>query len=104
MSEWKTVATCDELPVGASKSVMIGNEPVALFNVDGRLFAVSDRCPHAGAPLADGFVEEGRLTCLWHGWSFPLAPEEPINDGLCRYPVRVQGDAIQIQLRDMTPI
>lgn len=104
MSEWKTVARSAELPPGASLSVLVGKDPVALFNVDGQVFAVCDRCPHAGAPLADGFVEEGRLTCLWHGWSFPLAPDTPINDGLCRYPVRIDGDEIQIQLRDVTPI
>ena len=39
--------------------------------------ALDDACPHAGAPLSEGVLDEGAVTCTWHGWSFRL------TDGVC---------------------
>ena len=42
------------------------------------------------------------LQCPWHGWSFPLAIDDATNDGLARYPVRIEGDDVQIGLPPVT--
>jgi nitrite reductase/ring-hydroxylating ferredoxin subunit len=40
---------------------------------DGRVFAVPDRCPHAGVPLSQGFLDDNqRLVCPVHGWEFEM--------------------------------
>jgi nitrite reductase/ring-hydroxylating ferredoxin subunit len=67
------VARTDEFPPNARKTVVVGNYEIALFNVDGRIFAVENTCPHQGAPLVDGWVAGGCVTCPWHGWTFELA-------------------------------
>lgn len=97
MAEWRTVAKVDDVAEGGSFACEYEADSVALFNVDGEIFAVSNQCPHAGGRLVEGFIEEGRVVCPWHAWSFPLSPEDPPNDGLCRYGVRIEGDEIQIQ-------
>ena len=45
---------------------------VALFNVDGRFHAVSNRCPHRGGPLGQGFVDGAEVSCPWHNWTFDV--------------------------------
>ena len=96
MPQWTKIAIASELPVGDSKAVKLDGECIALFNVKGDFFAVSNVCPHAAGPLVEGFIEKGRVTCPWHAWSFPLACEDPPNDGLRRYPLQVEGDDILI--------
>ena len=97
MSEWVSVGKRDEIPPGASEVIVHEGKPIAIFNVDGAYFAISTICPHAAGPLTQGFVENGRIVCPWHGWSFPLSPENPPNDGLARYRVFMKGDEISIE-------
>jgi nitrite reductase/ring-hydroxylating ferredoxin subunit len=96
----ETIFACkvEDLPVGGRATVQTDEDVIAVFNVDGVLFAVSNICPHAGGALSGGFVEKGRVSCPWHGWSFPLDCEEPIRDGLWRYRVEVKDDEIHVEL------
>lgn len=96
MAEWIYVCRTEELAPGNAKVVVHNDEPIAVFNADGTYFAVSNICPHAAGPLEHGFIEDCRIICPWHGWSFALSPEEPPNDGLARYRVRVEDGAIQV--------
>lgn len=45
---------------------------VALFNLDGEIFALENICPHMGGPLGDGDVDGETVTCPWHGWQFDI--------------------------------
>jgi len=97
MSEGVYACTRDEIPPGACKVIVHEDQPIVIFNVDGAYFAIGNICPHAGGSLEQGFIENGRVVCSWHGWSFPLSPEDPPNDGLPRYRVLVEGDEIRIE-------
>jgi nitrite reductase/ring-hydroxylating ferredoxin subunit len=96
MPNWVTLVSLRDLPPRESLAVVHGKESIALFNVNGEVFATSNCCPHAAGPLVQGFIEKGRVVCPWHGWSFPLSPDDPPNDGLRRYRVRVEEGAIQV--------
>lgn len=45
---------------------------IAVFRVEGRLYAVGNACPHAGNPLVEGDILGGTLVCAFHGWRFDL--------------------------------
>src|SRR3989442_12951267 len=62
------VATLPELPPGTGKRVYAAGEAVALFNVNGSIYAISNRCPHAPGSLSEGIVDPARcaLTCPRH--------------------------------------
>lgn len=68
----------DQLPPGSSRLMMVDGKEVALFNVEGRLYAVGNRCPHRSGPLVRGKIEKvpesGALAvrCPIHGWLFEL--------------------------------
>jgi phenylpropionate dioxygenase-like ring-hydroxylating dioxygenase large terminal subunit len=49
---------------------LLGERLVVWRSPDGGLVAGPDRCPHREAPLSLGFVDEGVLTCAYHGWGF----------------------------------
>ncbi len=84
------VLVCEavDLPPGTRTLLEHGRHQVAVFNVDGRLYAVRNRCPHRGGPLCHGRISGTRvpsdslgyewgmadrvLTCPWHGWQFDL--------------------------------
>ncbi|HQE83156.1 MAG TPA: Rieske 2Fe-2S domain-containing protein [Candidatus Hydrogenedentes bacterium] len=98
MSGWIRVCSLAELPPGAQKSFDCGvGEPVALFHIEGRVYALSDVCPHQGGRLSQGYVQEGAVYCPWHEWRFALEPSDaPPNDLINHYPVKIKHDAVYI--------
>jgi nitrite reductase/ring-hydroxylating ferredoxin subunit len=70
--DFTKVATLPEVVEGKPKAVRVKGHSVALFNVDGRIYATDNQCPHMGYPLTRGAIRHGVLTCDWHGWSFDL--------------------------------
>lgn len=76
--------------------------PVALYHVDGRLFAVADRCPHAGAVLSEGELDHAVLTCPRHGSQFDIRTGErlrgPADVDLTVHPVAVAAGQVALLL------
>jgi len=89
-----------ELPEGKGLRVQLGEEVVAVFRCNGTTYAVQDRCPHAGASLAEGVVDEMELICPAHGYRFCLRTGRGITDPTLRlkvYPVRREQDAFVVE-------
>ena len=104
MAEFRTVCRVGDIAEGEGKTVQVGNKLIAVFAEKGRYFAIDDVCPHMGASLAGGWVEDGVVTCPWHAWRFRLADgiwaDNPRGKlGVGCYPVRVQGEEIQVQVQ-----
>lgn len=100
---WHPVAKLGDVRPGDVIAVEV--EGVALVvGLDGaRYFAVQRRCPHRGGDFADGIVSRGHLVCAQHGWRFSTATgRHDLASDVClvRYPVRVHGEHIEI---DLTP-
>ncbi len=72
MPNWIQLARVNELPVGASKECVAEGRVVALFNVQGKFYALDGVCPHQGGPLGRGLLEGSVVTCPWHGWQFDV--------------------------------
>src|SRR5215207_11318924 len=67
-----TVATINEVPDGEWIVVEMGEHWVAVFNVNGRLYAIEDICTHDGGPLAEGDLHGLTIECPRHGATFSL--------------------------------
>lgn len=99
MSELIKVAQKKDIPEGEGICVTHNGERIALFNVGGTIYAISDMCPHAGGPLSEGWMDGTEVTCPWHGWSFDVTYQDGSDhDGVCRYKVVVEGEDIKIEL------
>lgn len=67
------LASAHEIPVGTGREFVAGDRIVALFHTADGWHALDGICSHAGGPLAQGRVEDGVVTCPWHGWQYRLA-------------------------------
>lgn len=79
---------------------------VLLLSLDGRLYAIANRCPHEGYPLSEGTPGPGGvLTCNWHNWKFDLASGEALigRDPVRTYPVEEREGEIFVDLSDPEP-
>ena len=72
MSEFVEVASLDQIAPGGSLVVQVAGVSVALFNVDGAIYALDDSCAHAGASLASGKIEGKIVTCRAHGLKYDI--------------------------------
>lgn len=97
MTEHIDAGDATTLKPGESRRIEIEGDTVCIHNVGGTFHAISNICPHAGAALHFGFIENGRITCPWHGWSFPLDSECDLRDGLYRYRVHEDEDRLYIE-------
>jgi NAD(P)H-dependent nitrite reductase small subunit len=103
MAEFRKACRAGEVPEGAGKTVQVGERLIALFHVGDAYHAIDDVCPHMGASLSDGCVENGIVTCPWHAWRFRLADGAWADNPRIKigcYPVRVEGDEVQVQVED----
>lgn len=69
-----------------SRSFLIRNRSereleIAVFNVDGKYYAISNRCKHEGGPLSEGVLREGVVTCPWHGWKYSIVDGKSPHKG-----------------------
>src|SRR5437879_80571 len=95
-------ATLADLPPGSSMRVYVAGEAVALFNVSGTVYAISNRCTHARASLSEGAVDAARcaVTCPWHAGVFSLETGRvlggPPVHPVAAFQVKLDGDTILI--------
>lgn len=102
MSTAVKVANTSELPPGSGKLVEANGQAVALFNVDGKYFAIDDACPHADGPLNEGALDGNVVTCPWHGAQFDVTTGKvlcaPARSDVKSYPVTVDGEDLFVEV------
>ena len=106
MAEFHTVARVGDLAEGEGVTVQVGTKLIALFRDQGEYYAINDVCPHMGASLSGGYLEGGIVTCPWHAWRFRLADGAWADNPRIKigcYPVRVEGDEVQVLLDNPLP-
>lgn len=74
--------------------------PVAIYQVDGAVHAVADRCPHAGALLSEGELSGRQITCPRHGSQFDVCTGErtrgPADTDVATFPVVIANGQVGI--------
>src|SRR5471030_76913 len=97
MAQLQRVCSVAELPPGGRYFTSVKGHGVGVFNVNGELYAIQNRCPHQGAPLCIGALtgvleargpgfdfewsRDGELIrCPWHGWEFELSSGRSLSD------------------------
>lgn len=99
MEGFQKAAQLDELAPGRSKKVTVNGRVVALFNVDGKFYAIHNSCPHEGGPLADGRLKGYVVACPWHDLAFDIRNGQGTDGGgycVGSYEVRVEGTDIWV--------
>jgi 3-phenylpropionate/trans-cinnamate dioxygenase ferredoxin component len=98
------VAPLDEFPPGSVKIVRSGEIAVGVYNLDGELYAIEDRCSHDNGPLAEGDfdAEEGYAICPRHGAHIDIrtgtALTLPAVFPVDTFPVRVVDGMVKVDI------
>lgn len=104
--EYVTVTRVGSIPEGSGASFAVKGRMVAVFNDHGTYQAIDDFCPHMGASLAVGQLEDGIVSCPWHAWRFRVCDGTWCDNPRIRidqFSVRVVGDEIQVAVPDRSP-
>ncbi len=99
MAEKVKVGRFADVPRNGGIAVAAGGRQVAVFNVDGKLYAIDNTCPHRGGPLAEGFLQGTKVACPWHGWGFDVCTGASTMNATIKqacYPVSVEGDEVYV--------
>lgn len=67
-----------DVPENHALRVVINGRSILLTRWRGQLYAISGRCPHAGADLSQGRLGNGRIDCPMHGWKFDITNGRPL--------------------------
>ena len=101
MADFVKVGALKDLPPGTAKAVEIGGKAIALYNVDGNVFATTNVCPHRGGPLGEGELEAEVVTCPWHGFQYNVKTGTCLTNpaiNLDRHAVKLEGDSILVEV------
>lgn len=69
---WTRITGVENIPPQEGRSVHVGGQEIAIFNLGDRFVAIENKCPHQGGPLCDGIVAGTTVVCPLHGWRFDL--------------------------------
>ncbi len=101
MADFVEVLRLEELPSGKGTTVTVGGKDVALFNVDGTIYAMEDSCLHQGLSLGTSQLEGKVVTCRGHGWRYDVTTGCTLHVkdfGVATYPVKFVEGKIMISV------
>jgi 3-phenylpropionate/trans-cinnamate dioxygenase ferredoxin component len=101
VSNWVAVCRVSELPSGTHQVVDVDGAQVAVFNLEGQLYAIEDVCTHDGGILTGGPVEGDQIVCPRHGARFCIrtgaALTPPAFEPTATFPVRIENGEVQVR-------
>jgi nitrite reductase (NADH) small subunit len=101
MPGFTRIAALADIPPGGAKSCNLNGTPVALYNVDGTVYATHGTCVHRGGPLGDGTLDGAKILCPWHLWEYDVRSGECSNNPEGRiacFPVRIEGQDVLVEV------
>ncbi len=99
---WTSVASLDDFAASDAIEVDVAGNEIAIYLVNGSVFATANRCTHGDAKLCEGFLEGHEIECPHHQGRFDVrtgaALCAPAEVALATYPARLDGDRIELQI------
>ena len=99
MTEFVKVANLSDIAPGTAKAVEVAGRTIALFNVDGAVYALDNTCLHQGGPLGEGTLEGDVVSCPWHMWEYNVRTGEKVGHPelkVSKYEVQVENGEIKV--------
>lgn len=104
MTHWHEVASLKDLQARKRLAVTVDDTQVALFWINGNVYALNDICIHEERQLSKGAILFGKVVCPGHQWKFDPATGEPEDQEGCQptYPVQVVDGVVSVCLERET--
>jgi nitrite reductase (NADH) small subunit len=101
MEDFIKVALVTDLTPGKGHIFELNDLKVALFNLDGKFYAINNTCCHRGGPLGDGEVEGEVVTCPLHSWKYDVTNGQCTTNPSAKvasYEVKVDGQDVLVKI------
>ncbi len=118
MARYVSVAKTSDIPAGQKKRVELDDKDILIVNIDGKFYAIDDRCGHMNMSLAVGKLTGKHVTCPFHGATFDVTTGKAVakhseqidqyvqsmnlpivkTKDVKKYNVRVEGDNVQVEV------
>lgn len=99
---WFRIATFSQLKDGEAFPAQLGDTPIALYRLNGRIYAIDDVCTHEYALLSQGFIEDCAIECPLHQAKFDIATGKclapPATVDLNCYAVRIEDEEVYVSI------
>ena len=99
---WTDAAALADVPEGDVIGVQVAGKEIALYEVDGAVFATDNACTHGQARMSDGFLEGREIECPLHQGRFDVCTGQalcaPLSEGIRTYPVRIENKRVMLKL------
>ena len=103
-TQWIEATGEDGVPEDDVIGVQVAGRDVALYKVDGNIFATDNICTHGHARLCDGFLDGYEIECPLHQGKFDIRDGRgtcaPVTEDVRSYPVRIEAGRVFLQLGD----
>jgi nitrite reductase/ring-hydroxylating ferredoxin subunit len=99
MPDFVEVGRLEELPAGRGTTFSVEGKEIAVFNIDGELYAMDDTCLHQGMSLGWGQLDGKIVTCRGHGMRYDVTTGKVVGSaetGLKTYLVKVEDGKILV--------
>ncbi len=100
--QWIDVTATEDIPEDDVIGVDIAGRSIALYRVEGEVFATDNLCTHGNARLCDGFLEGYEIECPLHQGKFDIrngkAMCAPLTEDVKTYPIKIEGDRVFVAI------
>ena len=101
---WIEATTLDAIPAGDVIGVNVAGKDIALYKVEGKVFATDNLCTHGKARMSDGFLEGHEIECPLHQGRFDIrsgqATLAPCSDAIRSYAAKIEDGRVWLRLVD----
>jgi naphthalene 1,2-dioxygenase ferredoxin component len=99
---WIDISAADQLPEDDVIGVQAAGKDLALYRVEGQVYASDNLCTHGHARLCDGFLEGFEIECPLHQGKFDIRDGkplcQPVAEAIRIYPVKIENGRVFIDL------
>jgi naphthalene 1,2-dioxygenase ferredoxin component len=101
-TNWIDAAAQADVPEGDVIGVTLAGKDIALYQVEGEVFATDNICTHGHARLSDGFLEGREIECPLHQGRFDVCTGAalcaPLTEGIKTYAVRIDNMRVMLKM------
>jgi naphthalene 1,2-dioxygenase system ferredoxin subunit len=99
---WMDVLALEAIPEADVTSVVVDGREIALYEVEGEVFATDNLCTHGAARMSDGFLEGREIECPLHHGRFDVCTGKamcaPLTQDIRVYPVRIENKRVLVNM------
>ncbi|MEN9395548.1 MAG: naphthalene 1,2-dioxygenase system ferredoxin subunit [Pseudomonadota bacterium] len=99
---WIDAAALDAVPEGDVIGIRVEGKEIALYEVEGKIYATDNLCTHGAARMSDGFLEGREIECPLHQGRFDVCSGQalcaPLTENIRTYPVRIENLRVMLKL------